>query len=187
MKKILLLIFFSSICFAQKTKKEILNDPNNNCVRTKNLSFNQISKLYPLNKSTKILLVSFPYSIPSINIETNEEIEVKNGLPKNENKIDYSKLIEYKALTYNNIYELLDIFFNYNFKPNKLRIYKPPCCYKPRNAIVFLNENDEIVDYIEICFTCAVYTYGKIDLDDNSPCQGKLDLIKNFFIQNGIK
>lgn len=190
---LLAILIISNTIHSQSNKKAILNDPNNSCKRTTNLSLNTIAKRFPLNKSCKIQIVSFEHREVTVidnpndsNYIKNPELMAQDSLPRVGNKVDYKSLIECKTLTYNDTAKLSDILFNYHHNPASKVADRSASCYNPRNAVVFLDDKDEIVEFIEICFSCnQYYFFSKKDYDTG--CVGKLELIKDFFIQKGMQ
>ena len=174
-----LLIILTSIAYSQKNVK---NDPEFNCKKTQQLSFNAIASTFPLNKTVKILLVSFPWTAKSLDESAENVID---SLPRIGTKLDYQSLKEVRVLTFPQIVELVDILYNVNFNPKKASISRSAACYEPRNAIVFLDSDDNIVEFIEICFTCEDYhtlhhTYfGEF-------CIGKFQMLSDFFVSAGM-
>lgn len=161
-----------------KKKQEILNDSENNCKRTSQFSYAQLKKKYPLNQSASILLISFvtpEYPNDSLNF------------PIDVNRVLLNQLKEYKILDTQNTQELADILYNYDFDPEKESVTRGALCYEPVNAIIFLNDKKEMVDYIEVCFSCNEVRYDINKIEFGYFCQGKLDLLKNFFLSNGLK
>jgi hypothetical protein len=59
-------------------------------------------------------------------------------------------------------------------------------CYMPRNAMVFYNKKNEIIDCIEICFQCENYTLLKNKLPLKGMCREQLEGLKKIFADFGI-
>ena len=190
MRKIFLLsIIFSNFCFGQRTEKEIINEEGNNCKRIKKETIEDFKKYFPLNETQKLLLVSFEYFIPYKTNPKNGELigKEKRGLPLVQNKINYEELKEFKVFNLKELEKLFDILFNFGIDNSKTYIIENGVsCYQPRNAIVFLNEKNEVIEYIEICFSCShTAVFKKTQFGEF--CEGKLDLVKSFFIEKGIQ
>lgn len=186
MKNLFIFLLMSNISLAQLTKKEILSNAHNDCARTKNFSFNKLAKLFPLNKASSILIISFKNEhIVYLDSTYREPKPGEVGLPYIDKKLNYKKIKETIKLNFNQITELSDLLYNYNTKPNPKYARKNTKCYEPRNGIVFLNDKDEIIEYIEICFSCKDFkTFTKSFNWDF--CEGKIELLKTFFLNNGI-
>ena len=187
--KIAIYLFFliSNLGFAQIPETIIESShPDYNCKRTKNTSFQKLAASFPLNKTSKIQLVSFVYvNTIFIDNDGNQTHSIIDSLPRIGNKLDYKNLKEVKNLELPKIIELSDILYNFNYDPKKDATFLGTSCYEPRNAIVFLDNQDNIVEYIEICFSClGFHVFNKSKFGDF--CTGKIDLIKNFFYANGI-
>ena len=186
--KLIVFIILSSvnILYAQTNDDSASKNPDYNCKKTQNISFNKLVLNFPLNKTSKIQIVAFEYR-NSIIIDGVEKKEfVIDSLPRIGNKLDYKNLKEFYSLELPKIIELSDILYNFNFNPKKERTILGAGCYMPRNAIVFLDKEDKIIEYIEICFECLNYhVFKKSNFGDF--CIGKIELIKTFFRQNGLK
>ncbi|WP_428225562.1 hypothetical protein [Flavobacterium sp.] len=188
MRRFLILFLFTQYNWAQLSKKEILSNPYNDCARTKNLSFNKLSKLFPLNKATKIQIISFE-NVHRVYIDSTyrEPEPFKEGIPIYDgNKLNVKKTKEVITLNFTQIAELSDLLYNYNTKTSPKYASKDRKCYEPRNGILYLNDKDEILEYIEICFSCRNYkVFTKSNLWDF--CEGKMELLETFFLNNGIQ
>lgn len=75
-------------------------------------------------------------------------------------KLDLTRLKEKKILSALEVNKLTDVLYNFGYTSTKsykgLLIAESEGyrCYEPRNAIVFLDENGLVAEYIEICFEC---------------------------------
>ena len=101
--------------------------------------------------------------------------------------------VEEVVLESSDIKELSNILVNYKLKKfKKGLVAASSLCYEPRNSILFLDEHDNIICCLEICFDC--WEYGMWPDPDNLTlhddvvgCEGKLELIMELFRKNGIK
>lgn len=64
-------------------------------------------------------------------------------------------------------------------------------CYMPRNAILFLDSEDEVIAHTEICFECYKYNSDWSDAFDSlvgvEACNDVFKILKYFFSTAGIK
>lgn len=179
---LILLTLSSILSYCQDDEYEKLLSYSD-CKKQQNLSLEKRLSNYPFNKAKEIKIISFTNIIiirDSLIVETQDEIPKTNG------KIDLSKVKEIETLTSSDIDELSDIFYNFGYKENP-KIQVNIKCYEPRNAILFLNEKEEIFEYIEICFECkkTVESSKKISLGEM--CNQKLEMIKQIFKKRNIK
>ena len=157
-------------------------DKSRDCVRVKSLLFSETLKLYPFNKAKQIQLVSFKSS-PNY----------KDSLPRMNDTVCYSKLFEVKSLIPSQVDTLTDIIHNYGFKftyKPKRRVYfigSVSQCYNPRNAILFLDKDNKVFEFIEICFECERTRTSSDRVSLGTNCNQKLLLVKEFFGQAGIE
>lgn len=84
---------------------------------------------------------------------------------------------------------LIDILFNYDYDPKfggVIETYRN-LCYIPRNGILFIDSQNEVIGYIEICFECQ---REEIKVDSNHIggfCNKKFAMLKDLFKDSGIK
>jgi hypothetical protein len=163
---------------------------------------------FPFSDAKKVLLVAFPNPINSI-IEvdgvliTNDSLKLINmhfniiksfELPERKNKYYATEIVQ---LNQNQIDSLSHILINYKLKKDKLPkeyVVFGIGCYTPRNAILFLDDNDKVLSYIEICFECHQFYQNPKETIVNFNLFSMLeesfkmiDLIKDFMKINGIK
>ncbi|TDP57377.1 hypothetical protein [Flavobacterium dankookense] len=185
---ICLLILTSNLSFAQNFEP-IINDtdPDYNCKKTKNTPFEKLVTNFPLNETITIQLVSFTYdNTIYIDENGNEKHPIIDSIARIGEKLNLKNLKEIKTLELPKIIELADLLYNFNYNPKKNMTNLAFSCYDPRNAIVFLDKQNNVIEYIEICFSCLGYhIFNKSNFGEF--CTGKIDLIKNFFFLNGIK
>jgi hypothetical protein len=95
--------------------------------------------------------------------------------------------IESVELNSNQVDTLSNFLFNYRLNKIPLTTWHS-ACYSPRNAILFLNEKNQIVSLIEICFECWEM---KFSFDKNTlricDCGKRLSAFKSLFASAGIK
>jgi hypothetical protein len=163
---------------------------------------------FPFSDAKKVVLVAFPDPNRSVvNDETGEELKVDSinlirwnvkfiksfELPARKSKYYATEMVE---LNQNQIDSLSHILLNYKLKKDKLPKEYTVFgigCYAPRNAILFLDDNDKVLSYIEICFECHQFyqnpkeTIININLFSQLEESFKMiDLIKDFMKTNGI-
>ncbi len=194
------ILFFSIAAFGQKQDKSKYPPPpnhpatraelkaeerNNECKRNMNLTFTSRLKKYPFNISTQIQFVSFRAGFMTAASDSGERY-ISNSLPRLNDTICYSKLVEIKAINFLQVDRLTDIFYNYGYRGNTNTISEASC-YNPRNAILFLDSNGKVFEFIEICFECdkTRESSDKISLGDM--CNQKTDMLKKLFKKVGIE
>lgn len=164
---------------------------------------------FPFSDAKKVVLVAFPSpNMNVVNDKTGEELKVDSinlirwnvkfiksfELPARKSKYYATEIVE---LNQNQIDSLSHILINYKLKKDKLPkeyVIFGIGCYTPRNAILFLDANDKILSYVEICFECHRFiqmpkeTIININLFSMLQESFKMiDLIKDFMKINGIK
>jgi hypothetical protein len=164
---------------------------------------------YPYSNTTKIVAVSYPCycAVPHAEIiidkpdgqqdtidKATKDTILRTGLIVNNGVLDPSSIKEMKILTPAQINRLTNIIYNTRLKVYQNRHLVPALfenggggCFNPRNALLFIDKNGKIFDYLEVCFECTVADSksGKISL--GSGCNQKFDLLKKYFIEIGIK
>lgn len=174
------------------------------CVITNRLPLASRLKKYPFNKAAKIVLVSFPFwtegseeativdslnkSATSIGVtDTRQDTCFNGNLNIFDSVLNYSSLIEVTTLNRNQINKLSALFFNINTRNRKKYINIGYACYAPRNAILFYDKSGKIFDYLEICFECQQMRSQSDDIYFTKDCFDLMDVMKQFFINAGIK
>ena len=57
----------------------------------------------------------------------------------------------------------------------------------PRNAILFLDADNKVIAYLELCFSCKHFRSSDKRLSIGEYCGTKYDMLKSIFGSNGIK
>ena len=165
------------------TKNEMEQEErNHNCVKKNITPLTARLKKYPFNLAAQIQFVSFQQGV----YLTSSEILRQDSLPKINDTILYSKLTEVKTLTYPQVDQLTNIFFNYGFRGTTYKISEP-ACYNPRNAILFLDNKAKVIDFIEICFECRNTSASSDKVSLGEMCDQKLDMLFDLFKKFGIE
>ena len=164
---------------------------------------------FPFSEAKKVVLVAFPS--PNAVFEDEEDDMLKKDsidivgwglnvvktfkLPERETKYIAIEMIE---LNQNQIDSLSHILINYKLKNDKLpetyTVYASGC-YEPRNAILFLDSNNTVISYFEICFECHEFSQLPMDktiinmntISNLPEAKKMLDLIKDFINNIYIK
>ncbi|MEM0544091.1 hypothetical protein WFZ85_15990 [Flavobacterium sp. j3] len=174
MKQLIFLIILSSqFCYSQ-TKFE----RNAKCTKTKNFTESQRLSNFPFSETSQIKLISFE----SKKLEFTGE-ELSNHLNSIKLKIDLfdpTIYTEVATLSSVQINKLTDIIYNYSYKKFPYSVGEAKC-YEPRNAIIFLDKNNYIISFIEICFGCDRYRTSSQELNLGEECTEKFEMIKSIF------
>ncbi|TPD66871.1 hypothetical protein [Flavobacterium microcysteis] len=167
-----------------KKKKHTDGSEKLDCVRKTKINLQQRLANYPYNQTSQIKLIAYQNKGEA---GVGEEIQkyLNASVGKKAAAIE-SQFDEIKSLNFDQIEKLTDIIYNYGYKanPDFLSAVK---CYMPRNAILFYDNTNHLIAFIELCFECRNYRTNdsKITLGDD--CTQKLSMIKDLFNQNGIK
>jgi hypothetical protein len=139
--------------------------------------------IFPFNKAKKILLVS--YTPVWISISDSELMGV-GGLPYAKGKIDFTRFHEIITLNNSQIDTLTNVFYNYRFLPYSYEEHLAENCLS-ENAILFINKRNKCFAHLELWFKGPDFERSTEEMDLGEFCNQKLDLIKEFFRNNGIK
>lgn len=177
---------FSLANFAQKPSKEDAELNKLNCKKVQKYSEESRLKLFPYNIADQVMLISFDDS--GVGKMQGEELQkfLDDNLDKVLDASQLSRITEKQILSKVQTSELTNIIYNYTFtKPPTIMSFAN--CYMPSNAILFLDKNDKLLGFIELCFLCNRYRESskKITIGDN--CTQKTDMLKAFFLKNSIK
>ena len=96
---------------------------------------------------------------------------------------------EKAALSLEKIESLTDLLYNIGYKNPEAELYSiiKGTCYEPRNAIIFLDQNDKVIEYIGICFSCGTHDFSSDKIIEFNYCTNKYALLAKFFRANGVK
>ena len=171
---------------------------NQECRHNGKLKKDDRRNIYPFSLAAKINVISFANRDDEAPPDFDDSTVVHKVLPQLphfsqstpilNDTIATAYTIDNIQLTENQIDQLTDVLYNYNFsKKTTLFSVKELGCYYPRHAIVFLDESSKVITFIEICLECR---HIETDLPPESLgvfCDGKYDLLKAFFVGVGIK
>lgn len=169
--KLLLIIFVSitSIC-----KGQTLFLGQKECLAKNNID----TRLQQLFDTTKILLVSFEGTMT-----TNIELELAANQKKVLNTNPLKELIQLDTTQISGLFKL---FEHYRGDIHSSQVKSR--CYDPRNGILFLNQKNEVLAYIEVCFQCnESYIFPKRVGDLLTPrCDAIFKALNIFMSEQGI-
>lgn len=142
--------------------------------------------MYPFSKAAKVLAISYKYGGWG-DMEDEKLQSPKIGLNIINGLLDTTTLIEQKGLSNKEIDELTNLFFNTDYKKKDVNSITRGACFEPRNALIFLDSNNQVVDYLEICFTCAESRAGSDDLKIGVLCNQKYKMFSDYFKNVGVR
>lgn len=181
---ITLLTLISCNSYSQKKNNEtdiLIN--NANCIRTKKISFKNRLKMFPFENTSQILIVSHRTKNGMIGEELQKYL---NSIKINQDTINFKEFEQVEKLNLSQIEKLTDIILNYSHK-GKVYAMSNTMCYEPRNAFIFLDRNDKVLGFIEICFGCDHLRTSDKRIDIGDYCEQKYELLKDIFRESGIK
>jgi hypothetical protein len=184
--KIILLIIIAFVncpIYSQvKNKYQILED-NANCIRSKNISFKNRLKMFPFDNTSHIIIVAHKTKNGMVGDDLKRYL---NSIKINQDTINLHEFAEVQHLNLSQIEKLTDLIFNYSHKGKEYSILEANC-YDPRNAIIFLDKNNKVLGFIEICFGCNRLRTSDKRIGIGDYCDKKYALIKEIFCDSGIK
>lgn len=170
-------------------KEEALAAKYNTCYNNHKYTARQRGAFFPFNSSAAIKLISFSLS-SDVNDPTDNAPAVFTPVAPGYYKLNNSRVKESKTLSASAIDSLTDIMYNVGYTPVKLsfRISDPGAsCYNPHNAILFTDAQGTVNQYIELCFECQRYYLSSSKIKNTVYCDQKYELLKTFFLSQGIK
>ena len=181
---ITLLIIITSSCsrkgYPPQREEDVVPDEiinkNSRCVNLNKFSSSKRLKFYPFDKAKQIVLISF------------ESFEMNYSIPVKDKILNYENVKESLILNENQINELTDLIYNVGYQNKDLpKIIEEGNCYEPRNGILFIDDNGNVFEYIEICFQCGRRVISSEKIKDGVYCLNKFELYKQYFRKQGIK
>lgn len=158
-------------------------EKHNQCFNSHKYTEKQRASFFPFNEASTVKLVSFPF-------DTRDSINIFTPIAVNNFIVDNDKIIESRILAKKGIDSLTDILYNVGKTPvGKLpmEIYGEIKCYAPRNAILFINSEGVVTQYIELCFGCQKYYFSSRKIKSMEYCEQKYEMLKQFFLKQGIQ
>jgi hypothetical protein len=161
MKNILSVVFIIAFLISFGSEKY-------DCIYKKNSTVDWTKK-YPFVNAEKIIWVSWK--------QTGKE-RPKTIMNFTTDSIQWQIFSDTITIDFASEKKLTDILFNYKYRV-KGNYDLSSKCYDPRDAVLFLDKNGRLIDYVEMCFECTDYrlmtTKWKFDF-----CEGKLDLLAKY-------
>ncbi|WP_188435083.1 hypothetical protein, partial [Chishuiella changwenlii] len=180
---ITILLFFSC------SKNSHSYDFSKSCKKTSNFSLENRLKNYPFNISKKIVFIYY--------IENNLKRERKpngtqltnylNELKARETKFYIHDVHQAYVLNNTNIDELTNLFYNIGENEGTNVTMMISGCFYYKNAILFLDENNYLIDYIKFSFDCRREESSNSAVTTGKRCTYKFNLIENFFNKYAIR
>lgn len=206
MKKTIPLIVLLCLCYSalfaqvpKSTKKKVartkstidwekdLKEEYSNCAFYNKYTAKQRLAKYPFSKAAKVLAVSYKYRSVGREPEDKKDDSPKRGLYVNNGVLDTTTLIEIKQLSKKQINELTSLIFNTDYKKkDETHFESLGKCFEPRNAFIFLSANYQVLDYIEICFTCNQNQSSSNKFDIGVLCTQKYQMFSDYFKNVGV-
>lgn len=149
------------------------------CKENNSLTVEQRNEEFQFKNSTKIVYASFPQKVDSDLEDYFDEID------KDYSKFNLKDFHETKFLNINEINNLSYLIYNYGFRKN-INAGRSSNCYFPNNAILFLNDDNSLLGYIEICFDCHKYRTSGENYTLGEECSQKVNKLKELFVEAGI-
>ncbi len=149
---------------------------------------------YPFSKATQIQIVSFDKQLKErIRLKNigNDSYEMSDftevfGLPIQADTIDFSKISQVISLSKNEIDSLTDILYNTCSRWTLTQTSKAGCYY-PHNAIIFLNNKNQVFEFIELCFDCNQLQYSSKKIKKFEDCDITFSELEAYFKLLGLK
>lgn len=149
------------------------------CKKINSLTIEQRNEKFQFKNSAKIAYVSFPETK-----DTSIEKYFENLKP-NPDTFNIIDFYEVKFLNSDQINQLSDLVYNIGFRKN-INGGRSANCYFPHNAILFLNDENELLGYMEICFDCHKYRSSSDHYTLGEECSSKINLLRSLFEEAGI-
>lgn len=108
------------------------------------------------------------------------------SMEENKSLFDKSRFEDYVELNSSQKDELTNLIFNYGYLKD-VNVRMSSGCYMPNNAILFLDKDDNLLEYIEICFDCNAFRSSNKEIDLGDECMQKMNLLNEFFLKSGVK
>jgi hypothetical protein len=155
------------------------NPEDYECLERNTYSASERRSKYPFNESAKIELISF-HQDTVIGCIFCDMLPVKSGV------VDYSRVVERTILHQSAIDSLTHIFYNIGYK-GTINTVDSGCCFLPRNAILFFDDTDRLIAFVNICFECYTTRFSSDEVSMGDECTGKYKILQRFFKSHDIE
>ena len=81
---------------------------------------------------------------------------------------------------------MTNIIFNIGYR-GKISFLEATGCYNPRNAVLFFDSKNNLLEFIELCFECQGHRLSSDKIELGDLCNQKYTLLKEFFSKAGIQ
>ena len=174
---LLIMVALTTRCKQSKEMRPpAISDRSNSdqkCYHNGKLSVEERKAIHPFGISQSVEIISFSSKLMKAPI-------IGDSIVRNQ-------VIESVVLSEDQVNELTDILYNYNYsRKTNLISHVSVGCYEPRHAILFIDGSGKVITFIEICFECKEI---KSDLPEESTgvfCEGKFELLRTYFGAIGI-
>lgn len=179
-------LFFLFLLLAQNSFSQI-EYKNGKCIRKNTFSEKERLSFFPFSEASKIKIISFSLGNKNRDVMPGTElIRHIESIKIGKDVFNEALYDETATLTPEQTNELSDLIFNFSYTKLPLEdseVY----CYNPRNAIFFLDAENHIMAYIEICFGCNKYRTSDKRFSLGDFCNEKYDMLKAIFEKSNIK
>lgn len=175
----LLIIFLLPSC----SKNTKLYDYSKSCKETSNISLSKRIENYPFNISKKIIFISYKQN--KSGVEGTELSDYLKNLKLNQLKFNIKDVNQAYFLNKNNIDELTNLFYNIGSTDTRQATMNYGC-FTYKNAILFLDENDYLIEYIKFSFECNKIETSNENVTTGKKCTYKLFVIEDLFKKYNI-
>lgn len=137
----------------------------------------QRRRFYPFKRASMVYLAYFNHK----DVSGNRSLPIKNG------KVDLEEIDVMARLKESDLDSLTDILYNSGYREFTGSSSKMGCYY-PRNAMLFADDQNNIFEYIEICFDCHQFRKSRnnVHFDPDNFTNHSLGLLEQFFNQQGL-
>ncbi len=151
--------------------------------------------MHPFRRALRMVLISY---LDEEELQ-NPQPRIIGEIPTDTTSYRYSdtlnreKIVEAVELNLAGVDSLSALLFNY--MPAYMLHPLPPVyatgvsgtCFIPRNAVLFYNRRGKLVESLDVCFECGSFKDGWEALPVGFPCDDKIELLRAFFVQRGIR
>ncbi|MBE8725713.1 hypothetical protein C4F50_12225 [Flavobacterium sp. KB82] len=158
---------------------------NTKCIRKNSISEKERASYFPFAEASQVKIISFRDKGDLNEMPGQQLIRHLLSLKMGKDLFNEALYDETAVLTSEQINQLSDIIFNFSYTKLPIEDYDV-YCYNPRNAIFFLDAENHIIAYIELCFGCNKYRSSDKRLSLGDYCTEKYDMIKAIFEKSHI-
>ena len=149
--------------------------------KEKSIPLSEMEQTFPFSEANKIEIISYPLRYTWDTIVVNGHTRTADVVKDKKLQVNPIGIKDRVVLDSESTKKLFKFFFTescYNGSE--------ATCFSPRHSVLFYNEKNEIIAYIEVCLECSS-SISSEEFDYNSLCIERMGDLRKIFKEAGVK